>query len=97
MPLTEADFPYEVQVAFFMFRLLSDTWDGASGTYFGKDWAPIEAIFNIYNVEDRVVILELMKMIETHTMNNINGKMEQKRKAAERAASAKNYAHNVKG
>ena len=28
MPLTESDFPTEVQVAFFMFNLLSDVWEG---------------------------------------------------------------------
>jgi hypothetical protein len=97
MPLTEADFPYEAQVAFFMFRLLSDVWDGASGTYFGKDFGPIEAFFNIYDVQDRVLILELIKTIETHSIDYINDRNAQKRKAAERAASAKDYVHNVKG
>jgi hypothetical protein len=38
MPLEASAFPYEVQVAFFMFDLLSDRWDGMSGTYLGKDW-----------------------------------------------------------
>jgi hypothetical protein len=38
-----------------------------------------------------------MKSIEVHTMDATNNKIMQKRKTAERAASAKNYAHNVKG
>jgi hypothetical protein len=97
MPLDAGDFPYEVQMAFFLYRLLSDRWDGATGTFFGKDWSPIEAFFNIYEIEDRIVTLEIMKTIETHSTEFQNDRTAQKRKNAERAAGAKNYAHNVKG
>ena len=97
MPLTESDFPHEVVVAFFLYYLLSDRWDGASGTYFGKDWAPIEAFFNIHKVEDKVTTLQFMKMIESHSIDTINDKMEQKRKQAERSANTKNSATKVQG
>lgn len=97
MPLTESDFPYEVQVAFFMYRFLTDKWDGASGAYFGKDWAPIEAYFNLYEIEDRKVVFEFMKIIESHAIDYQNDVTAKKRKQAERSSGGKNYAHNVKG
>ena len=50
MPLEISSFPDEVQVAFFMFDLLSDNWDGMSGTYLGKDWSQCTQLFEIYNI-----------------------------------------------
>ena len=42
MPLSQSEFPIEVQVAFFVFDLLSDVWEGMSGTYMGKDWSGLK-------------------------------------------------------
>lgn len=92
-PLTEADFPYEVQVAFFMLSLLSDRWDGVSGGYFGKDWGPIVSLLDLYEIEDKVLMIELMKMIESINIEFTNDKAQQQRKAAEQAAQK---AQNVK-
>ena len=50
MPLELSEFPDEVQEAFFIFGLLSDHWDGASGAYMGKFWNEIEYILNLYGV-----------------------------------------------
>ena len=36
MPLETSVFPHEVQVAFFIFELLPDKWDGMSGYYFAR-------------------------------------------------------------
>ena len=52
MPPTLEDFPYEVQVAFFIYGLLPDIWVGMSGSYQGKDWSPLESLYNISNSED---------------------------------------------
>ena len=52
MPLDASAFPVEVQVAFFVFDLLSDRWEGMSGTYLGKDWAPAKFIMETFEVED---------------------------------------------
>lgn len=95
-PLTEADFPYEVQVAFFIYSLLSDRWDGTSGAYFGKDWAPVESFFKLYEVEEPKIILQFMKIIENIQVDHVNNKTAQKRKAAEQRAG-KQYAHKVQG
>jgi len=89
MPLTDADFPVEAQVAFFIFTYLPDRWDGASGTYMGKEWASLPIIFDLFEVEDRKFVFQLLKIIESTTIDTTNDKISQKRKASERAAKAK--------
>ncbi len=89
MPLTDADFPVEAQVAFFIYTYLPDRWDGASGTYMGKDWASLPIIFDLFEVEDRKFVFQLLKIIESTTIDTTNDKISQKRKASERAAKAR--------
>ena len=99
MPLTESDFPGEVQVAFFMFNLLSDVWEGMSGSYMGKDWSGCDLLFSTYAVEDRKQVLYFMKAYERILMNHRFEEAERKRKADERRSKSggKNFTHNVKG
>ena len=100
MPLDLSELPEEVQVAFFMFGLLPDHYEGMSGTYMGKYWDGIEYYFNLYKIEEPKVILYLMKMYEVALVNYKAEKAEQKRKAEERkskASGGKNYAHNIQG
>lgn len=99
MPLTESDFPAEVQVAFFMFNLLSDVWEGMSGTYMGKDWSHCQQLFDIYEVEDKKTTLYFMKLYERTLMNQRAEDAEQRRKQEERKAKSggKQYTHNVSG
>ena len=99
MPLEPSDFPEEVQVAFFMFSLLPDHWEGMSGTYMGKYWDGIDYFFKLYEVENPRQILYFMKLYESEIVSYKAQKTEQKRKADERKAKSggKNYTHNVKG
>ena len=102
MPLEPSDFPEEVQVAFFMFSLLPDHYEGMSGTYMGKYWDGIDYFFKLYEVRDPKVILYIMKMYEGVIVEHRAEKAEQQRKAEERkakksAGGGKSYAHNVKG
>ena len=98
MPLDSADFPVEVQVAFFMYNLLPDHWEGMSGTYMGKYWDGIDYYFKLYNINDPKTILFFMKLYENTVVSYKAEQAEQKRKAEERkAGGAKNYTHNVKG
>ena len=99
MPLTELDFPAEVQVAFFMFNLLSDVWEGMSGTYMGKDWSQCSQLFKVYEVEDPKITIYFMKLYERILMNHRAEEAERKRKAEERKAKSggKNYTHNISG
>jgi len=99
MPLETSVFPHEVQVAFFMFNIMSDRWDGMSGTYMGKDWSSLETFFNIHETEDRIVVVYLIKLWESVVISHRAEKAEAKRKRDERKSKsgAGNYTHNVKG
>ena len=70
MPLDSSEFPEEVQVAFFMFSLLSDKWDGSSGSYMGKDWSQCSQLFEIYEIDNKKDTLFFMKMYEAVPLVN---------------------------
>tara|TARA_Y100000385_G_scaffold121415_1_gene126188 strand:+ start:281 stop:586 length:306 start_codon:yes stop_codon:yes gene_type:complete len=101
MPLELSEFPEEVQVAFFMFSLLPDYYEGMSGTYMGKYWDNIEYYFNLYETEEPKTILYIMKMYEGIITRHRADKTEQQRKSEERKAKSgaggKPYAHKVTG
>jgi len=99
MPLDSSDFPEEVQVAFFVFSVLSDNWDGMSGTYLGKNWTSCKYIFQLYEIEDQKTIFFFTKMLEGIVVKQRAEDSEKKRKAEERKAKSagggKQYTHNV--
>ena len=100
MPLELSDFPEEVQVAFFMFSLLPDHWEGMSGTYMGKYWDGIDYFFKLYEVDNPRVILYIMKLYESIIVQDRAEKAERKRKQSEqksKASGGKTYTHNIKG
>lgn len=96
MPLTQSDFPAEVQVAFFILSFLSDVWDGMSGMYMGKNWAPIAALLDAHEIEDRQTILFLMKTYE-NTLVNFRAEKEAKKKKPKEASSGGKVTHSVQG
>lgn len=100
MPLTSSDFPEEVQVAFFIFSMLSDNWDGMSGTYLGKNWTIVFELFDLYGIEDRITTLYFMKLYEYVLVEDRAEEAERRRKASERkqaASGGKTYTHNIQG
>ena len=101
MPLSSSDFPEEVQVAFFIFSFLSDSWEGMSGSYLGKDWTQCNQLFELYEVENKKETLFFMKLYENVLVSHKAEEAEKKRKAEERKAQSagggKNYTHNVRG
>ena len=99
MPLDSSDFPYEVQVAFFISNYLEDIWEGMSGSYLGKKYSNLEYLFKIYNIQEPRIVLQFIKMYESILVSYRSDKAEQKRKQAEKKASGsgKNFTHNVKG
>ena len=87
MPLEASAFPYEVQVAFFMFDLLSDRWDGMSGTYLGKDWGSADFLFKTYNFDvHKKDVIYYAKLYENLV---IKAKMEQQKAKEKRAKSTR--------
>jgi hypothetical protein len=99
MPLELSEFPEEVQVAFFMFSLLPDHYEGMSGTYMGKYWDGIQYFFSLYEIVDPKTVFYIMKMYESIIVAHRADKAEQQRKAEERKAKSggKSYAHKVTG
>ena len=99
MPLDTSDFPYDVQVAFFIFGFLEDIWDGMSGSYMGKNWNNIEYLFNLYEVDEPRTMLYIMKMWEGILVAHRVDKAGKHKKAEQRrsAGGGKNFTHNVKG
>lgn len=101
MPLELSDFPEEVQVAFFMFSLLPDHWEGMSGTYMGKYWDGIDYFFKLHGIDNPKIILYIMKVYENELVSYRADQADKKRKAEQRRAKAggggKNFTHNVKG
>ena len=77
MPLELSEFPEEVQVAFFMFSLLPDHYEGMSGTYMGKYWDGIEYYFKVYDIQDPKTLLYIMKMYESIIVAHRAEKAEQ--------------------
>jgi hypothetical protein len=82
-----------------MFSLLSDNWDGASGSYLGKVWTQCPQLFELYDIEDKKITLFFMKMYEGVLVLHRMEKAEEKRKQEERKSQqgGKTYTHNVRG
>ena len=98
MPLELSDFPEEVQVAFFMFQLLSDQWDGMSGSYLGKNWLEAQELFKLYEIPNPKEILGFMQMHDMYLMKKRFEDAERRRKSKEKQPSGgKQYTHNVRG
>lgn len=89
MPLEPQDFPYEVQVAFFIYDILPDIWEGMNGVFLGKDLNTIEYMFDLYEVEDRKNVFYFFRIYENLQMNKINTDRENKKVAEERRHKAK--------
>ena len=101
MPLDSSDFPEEVQVAFFVFSLLSDNWDGMSGTYLGKVWSNVDYIFKLYELDNPKTIFFFAKMYEGIVVKVKAEEADRKQKADKRksksAGGGESYTHNVSG
>ena len=65
IPTDPSTLSLEAQQALVVLNALPDKWEGMSGTWMGKDYAGLEAIFNIYEIEDRRAVFELLRAGET--------------------------------
>lgn len=103
LPIEISAFPVEVQSALYIYDLLSDRWDGMSGSYLGKEWSSVNFLLDTYDVVDeRKEIVYFCKVYENIKVRYTAEKAERRRKAEERKSQAaggggKNFAHNVTG
>lgn len=64
MPIDPSTLSLEVQQALVLLNALPDKWDGMSGSWMGKDYSGLSAIMDIYEIDDRRVVFELLKQAE---------------------------------
>ena len=64
MPKEPSALAYEVQQALLLLNVLPDKWEGMSGTWLGKDYAGLDAIFNIYEIDSPRDVFELLQVAE---------------------------------
>lgn len=64
MPKDPSTLSFEVQQALLLLNVLPDKWEGMSGTWLGKDYAGLDAILNIYEIENARVVFELLQVAE---------------------------------
>jgi hypothetical protein len=86
IPIEIDDFPIEIQQIFSIYFLMSDIWDGMSGTYQGKNTSIVFELLNVYNVphEDRLIYLTFIRAMDNIRKRLINEKVKQ---ASERKPS----------
>jgi hypothetical protein len=84
IPIDPSTLSMEAQQALLVLNALPDKWEGMSGTWMGKDYAGLEAIFNIYEIEDRRAVFELLRAGESE----MSSYYAQKRKEQESLSKA---------
>ena len=89
MPPAMDMFPYEVQMAFFIYSLLQDTWEGMNGMYMGKNLSGLSTLLDIYEIEDKKTVVYFLTMIDRERMVSINEEVKRKQDADRRKAKAR--------
>ena len=89
MPMNFGNFPYEVQLAFLIYDLLPDRWEGMSGSYLGKEWGAVGALLDAYNIEERQIIVFFIKAIDIINSKVINKRLDKDRKKRDKKSQAK--------
>lgn len=67
VPLELDDFPWLVQQAFAIYGMLSDIWEGMSGSYLGKDYSLLFNLFDLYGIdsaEEKLLATDFIKQID---------------------------------
>ena len=89
MPPAMDMFPYEVQMAFFIYSLLQDTWEGMNGMYMGKNLSGLSTLLDIYEIEDRKTVVYFITAIDRERMTSINEEVKRKNEASKRKGKLK--------
>lgn len=79
IPTDPSELSLDIQYALILLNYLPDMWDGMSGTWFGKDYSGLAAIMDIYEMDDKKAVFELLKVAE----NELSKYYKQKSKEQE--------------
>lgn len=85
MPVDPATLSLEAQQALILLNSLPDNLEGMSGSWMGKDYSGLSAIMDIYEVDDRRAVFELLQQCE----RELGKYYQQKQKEQESLAKAK--------
>ena len=88
MPLDPGTFEIEAQQALILLNSLPDRWDGMSGTWMGKDYSGLSAILDIYEVQDRRQVFELLQIAEAE-LGKFYAQKQKEQEAMPKAKRAK--------
>ena len=64
MPKDPSTLEEPCQQALILLNVLPDRWDGTSGSWFGKDYAGLDAILGIYEIDKPRDVFELLQVAE---------------------------------
>lgn len=81
IPLDPGDLSYEAQQALHIFSLLPDMVEGMAGIWLGKNFSGIGDIFDLYEIQDRREVFELL----TYIINHYSKFSQSQRKAQSRS------------
>ena len=65
LPQDGTNLSLECQQALTILNALPDNWEGMNGTWLGKDYSGLSAVMDIYEVESRREVFELLKEAES--------------------------------
>ena len=65
LPQDGSNLSLECQQALSVLNALPDIWDGMNGVWLGKDYSGLSAVMDIYGVESRREVFELLKEAES--------------------------------
>lgn len=85
IPKDPSAFSLEAQQALIMLNVLPDKWEGMSGTWLGKEYAGLLDIMELYQIEDKKQVFELLKVCE----DELGKFYAEKRKQQEQLSKAK--------
>ena len=85
VPKDPSTFSLESQQALIMLNVLPDKWEGMSGTWVGKEYAGLLDIMDLYQIEDKKQVFELLKVCE----DELGKFYAEKRKQQEQLSKAK--------
>jgi hypothetical protein len=77
LPKDPSELTYEAQAALLVLRSLPDNWDGMNGTWLGKDYAGLSAIMDIYEIDNRREVFELLQLAESELQTFYSEKQKQ--------------------
>jgi len=90
IPLDINDLSYNCQQAVLLFNILPDKIEGMNGLWLGKEYAGLADIMNIYEMDNRKDVLDLLQVCIREASKVYERQREQAQKKAETQAKMRN-------